>query len=290
MMRSAHASAVVSGIGAACFGWLYGDVAIGLFRQWTSSGDQSYGLLIAAVALGVAWQRRSQFVGVAAFDDPVLPGLCVLMVGIAVYLAGNLAAEIFLVRISAVIVTAGIIWMIAGRRSLRVVAPVLLFLFLALPIPELIVQQVTLPLQLVASRMAAATLALVSIPVTREGNLLLLRSATMEISQACSGLRSALSLGALGVVMAWYSARAAGARVALVAITLPIAILTNALRIAVTGFVIETWGYRYGSGAWHTMIGWLSFTFAVGVLLAAHRAADSWAERRPTVARPAVAA
>jgi exosortase len=288
-MRPVSATAVLLGIAVACFGWLYGAAAVGLFQQWTSGGDDSYGLLIAAVAIGIAWRRRSAFVA-AAFNDSVLPGLCTLVAGIALYLAGTLAAEIFLVRISAIAVAAGTVRVVAGRRSLRVVAPVLIFLLLAIPLPALVVQRITLPLQLVASRMAAAMLAGLWIPVVREGNLLTLNSGALEVSQACSGLRSALSLGALGVVMAWHSARPPGARVALVTITPPIAILTNALRIAVTGFAADTWGFRYASGTWHTLIGWLTFSLAVGVLLGAHRLTDLWAERNPDVARQALVA
>jgi exosortase len=149
---------------------------------------------------------------------------------------------------------------------------------------------VTLPLQLVASRLAEALLAVAGVPVFRDGNLLVLPSATLEVEQACSGLRSLVSLGALGVVLAWATERQAGCRIAIAGSALPIAIVANSLRIAATGVAVEMWGPQAASGGWHTFTGWLTFVAAVAALVGVQRTLHALMIRRRRWMPGAVAA
>jgi exosortase len=165
----------------------------------------------------------------------------------------------------------GALWFLAGPAVVRALAAPLIFLLIAIPLPALIANHVTLPLQFAASRIAEGTLAVVGVPVYRDGNMLELQSAALEVAEACSGLRSIVSLAAVAVVLAWAADMSLPRRAALVALTTPIAIVTNGLRIAATGLATEFWGPEIASGRWHTFTGWVTFVVSVVILLHAQR-------------------
>jgi exosortase len=160
----------------------------------------------------------------------------------------------------------------------RVVAAPLVFLLLAVPLPTLLVNTITLPMQLVASRVAESALTLAAVPVFRDGNVLMLPSTTLEVAEACSGLRSLVSLGAVAAVLAWAGERCAWRRAVLLLLAVPVAIAMNGLRIAATAIACETWGPQVASGGWHTFTGWITFVVSILVL----RAAQAF---RPAIAR-----
>ena len=251
--------------------WLYGATLQGLIVEWVSSADASYGFVLVVVALVVIWRRREMFRRTADVDTNPLPGLGVLVGGLALYLVGQLAADVFLTRISFVVATSGALWYLAGGRAVRIVAPALLFLLMAIPLPALVINAVTLPLQLVASRIGERTLMATGISVFRDGNLLELPSTTLEIADACSGLRSIVSLTAIGGLLAW-SERSWPRRLALIAAGVPIAIVINGLRIAATGLACELWSPRAAADPWHTISGWLTFVVSVALLVQLQRA------------------
>jgi exosortase len=255
--------------------WLYGSVLGHLGREWVGSADASYGLVMVGVALAVAWNRRAMLTRTARADSGALP-LALVVFGLLACVLGQLAADVFVTRTSFIVVLAGMIGFVAGRTALRALAAPLLFLLIAIPLPALIVNAVTLPLQFVASRFAEAALAAASVPVFRDGNLLLLPSGTLEVAQACSGLRSAISLTAIAIVLAWSltpndGLRGAARRIALAASAIPVAVVMNGLRIAATGVAVESWGPAAARDPWHELMGWLTFVASVGVLLAIRR-------------------
>jgi exosortase len=256
---------ILSLLVAASVCWLYAATLRGLVIEWLSSADASYGIVLAAVALVVLWRRRESFL-VASQPTDSLPGGAVLLGGLAVYLVGQLGADVFLTRISFVIVLCGAVWCLAGTRAVRTIAAPLVFLLMAIPLPALIMNAVTLPLQLVASRIGEAALTAAGVAVFRDGNLLELPSTTLEVDDACSGLRSIVSLAAIGSLIAW-TEPSWPRRVALVIASVPIAIVMNGLRIAATGLACETWGARAASDPWHTLGGWLTFLVSVCALM-----------------------
>jgi len=250
----------------------------GLAREWISNPDASYGLILLVVAGAIAWQRRRQFVETADGGVRSYAGLAMLLAGLMVYLVGLFGADIFLTRVSFIAVFAGTLWFLCGARATRLMAVPLVFLLIAIPLPSLLVNSVTLPLQFVASYIAESTLTLASVPVYRDGNLLTLPSATLEVAQACSGLRSLVSLGAIGALLAWAGERTAWRRAVIVLLTIPIAIVMNGLRIAATGIACETWGPQLASGGWHTFTGWITFVVSTFVLLQISKAL-TWLNR-----------
>src|SRR5581483_5889433 len=271
------AFALVAGVVA----WMYGRILSGLAAEWASSPDASYGLVLAGVAAYLLWQRRHAFAGaIDANGSRALP-LAALGAGAALFVAGQLSADLFLTRLSLVVVAAAAIGFLAGTRALRTIAAPLAFLAMAVPLPAILVNAVTLPLQLVASRLAESTLTLAGVPVFRDGNVLALPSATLEVAQACSGLRSLVSLLAIGVLLAWMTRGGALRRAAIVALAVPIAIVMNGWRIAATGIACETFGPRAASGAWHEFMGWATFVLSVMVLGLAQRAIEPREMPRP---------
>jgi len=272
------------GLPAIAIAWVYARTMAGLGREWGSSPDASYGLVLAGVALLLFWQQREAIAraadaGSRASSRFPWSGLALLVAGLLTYLIGQLGADIFLTRVSLVVVIAGALWFVAGGRAARVAAAPLVFLLMAVPLPALVVNAVTLPLQLTASRIAEATLSASGIAVFRDGNVLELPSASLEVAEACSGLRSLVSLTAIAGVLAWaafmrmtaHDARAKRAALArgaaIVAMAVPIAIVMNGLRIAAVGIGCELWDPRVTSGGWHTFTGWITFVASVGVLL-----------------------
>jgi exosortase len=247
---------------------LYSRTLVGLASEWMSSPDASYGVLLAGVAGVVAWQRRGRFAQVVDGRAAPIGGAALLLCGAVLYVVGMLGADVFLARLSSITVLAGTIWFLAGPASLRVMAPPLTFLLIAIPLPTLILNAVTLPLQFGASRIAEVALSVIGVPVFRDGNVLELPSTALEVADACSGLRSIVSLAAVGAVLAWAAAETSGwRRAAIVAATTPVAIVMNGLRIAATAIACETWGPQAASGGWHTFTGWVTFVASVFVLV-----------------------
>lgn len=255
---------------AASIAWLYATTLRGLVDEWLSSADSSYGVVLAVVALAVIWQRRASFARARTTDAAAAPGAVTLVIGLCLYLIGQFGADVFLSRMSFMIVVTGALWFLAGGAAVRTIAAPLLFLLIAIPLPALVVNAITLPLQIVASRIGETTLAAAGVSVFRDGNLLELPSTTLEVAEACSGLRSIISLAAIGGLLAW-AEPTWPRRAALVAASLPVAIVMNGLRIAATGFACETWGPRAATGSWHTFGGWMTFVVSVLALMQVQR-------------------
>ncbi|HKB11788.1 MAG TPA: exosortase/archaeosortase family protein [Vicinamibacterales bacterium] len=252
--------------------WLYAETVAGLGREWFSSADSSYGVVLFAVAAVVAWQRRERLV--AAFDPASrhFSGLLLLTSGLVLFLCGEFGAVVFLTRVSLVVVIAGAVWFLGGAGVVRTMQAPLAFLLIAVPLPTLVVNAVTLPLQFTASSIAEGALNTAGIAVFRDGNVLELPSGPLAVAEACSGLRSLVSLTAIAILLAWAApARRRVTSLAIVAAAVPIAIVTNGFRIAAVGLACETWGPRMASGGWHTFSGWLTFAVSALVLISVQR-------------------
>jgi exosortase len=178
---------------------------------------------------------------------------------------------LFLTRIAIVGVVAGSVLFVLGWNHLRLLALPIAFLLLMIPIPAIIFNQVAFPLQLVASRFGEASLAALSIPVLREGNVIELANTKLEVAEACSGIRSLISLLALAIVYGYFVHKNVWIRLALALSTVPVAILANGLRVAGTGVAAHYYGSQAAEGFFHTFSGWLVFVAAFVMLLVIHR-------------------
>jgi exosortase len=193
---------------------------------------------------------------------------------------GTLGAELFLSRVSFIGVLAGLVLFLAGRAQLRALAFPLAFLLLMIPLPALIFNRIAFPLQLLASRAGATALEWASVPVLREGNVLVLATTTLEVAEACSGIRSLVSLLTLAIVLGQFSLRTRWGRGALAAASVPVAIAANAGRVAGTGLAAHFWSPEAAEGFFHAFSGWIVFGVAFAVLLAVQHFIAKVEERR----------
>ena len=258
--RHAAAAAVL----AAGVLWLYAGVLSSLVRQWAGDDNYSHGFLIVPIALYCAWERRD--VLRRTERRPHAAGLVIVLISLIVFAMGVLAAELFLTRISLVGVIAGALLFVWGSGHLRVLAFPLALLPLMVPLPAIVFNQIALPLQLIASRVGEATIAALGIPVLRDGNILELPAMTLAVAEACSGIRSLISLVTLAIVLAYFAGRSGWGRAVVVASAVPIAIAANALRVAGTGVTAHWIGRSAAEGFFHGFSGWLLFVTAFAAL------------------------
>ena len=259
---------------------LYAPVLQRLVLQWWLDPNYGHGFLVPVFAGYLLWEGRSRWQQVAL--APSNTGMLVMWLAIGMLIAGTLGAELFVSRFSLLVLVVGMVLFLAGWGMLRAVAFPLGYLLLMIPLPTIIYNQVTFPLQLIASRLAAACLEVVQVPVLREGNLLVLPNYTLEVVEACSGVRSLMSLVALAVAYGYVVESRQWARALLVVLMLPIAVATNAVRVVVTGVLTYMFGPESAEGFFHLFSGWLIFLVALLLMLLAHwllkRVALPWRE------------
>jgi len=247
-------------LGTALF-WAYGAVIAGLVTQWRHDENYSHGFAVLPFAVFIGWQRRRQLQ--QAPLQPTLAGAGLAAASVLLYLAGRFGAELFLTRVSFIGVLAGAIAFVWGRAHLRLLAFPLAFLLFMVPLPAIVFNHLTFPLQLVASSAGELAIRAAGIPVLRDGNVLQLPARTLEVAEACSGIRSIVTLLMLAVVVGYFTERRALVRVGLALAAVPIAVLANAVRVAGTGLASEWISPAAADGFFHTFSGIVVFAVAL---------------------------
>ena len=255
---------------AGALAWLYAPVLAHLVRQWMHDPNYSHGFFVPAFSAFVIWteKRRLQQLPLR----PSWTGLIVLAFALIVLTAGTLGAELFLSRSSFLLAIAGLVVLGYGWNYMRALLFPWLFLLLMIPIPAIVFNQITFPLQLLASRAAAHTLPLLGVPVLREGNIIQLPAMALEVAEACSGIRSLMSLTTLAIIYGYLMEPRTSFRVLLAVASIPIAVVANSLRIIGTGLLVQYWDPDKAQGFFHTFSGWLIFVVSLILLFLLHRA------------------
>jgi len=272
---------------AAVVVFLYATVIAKLSRDWWFDENYSHGLLVPFVIAFIIWKEWPALKSSAGEGSRLLGGaLCSL--AILLLFAGTLGAELFTARISLVVLLTGIILYFYGGRVLRLLAVPFALLVLAIPIPQIVFNKIAFPLQIWASQMAAWGIGLFGIQVGRSGNVIdiMARGATqpvsLEVVEACSGIRSLMTLVTLALILAYFTRRNDDRpflsfsnsdlwrAIVLMISALPIAVLTNAARVASTGVLVYFYGESAAKGVWHQMSGWLVYVVALGLLTGAN--------------------
>jgi exosortase len=253
-------------LSVAAFALLYRAVIAKLVYDWADGGNFSPGFLIVPIAGYLVWERRKKLA--ATPIEPSVVGLVLLLGSLITLAAGILGAELFLSRVSLIGVIGSIVVFTTGWRVLRVLMFPLAFLLLMIPIPAIVFNQISLPLQLVASKAAEYTLQMVHIPVLREGNVIVLANTSLEVAEACSGIRSLISLVTLAIVYGYFSEGRVWARFVLTLAAVPVAVVSNAARVAGTGIAAHYYGPQVAEGFFHTFSGWMLFLVAFVMLFA----------------------
>jgi exosortase len=261
LLRDNARLAAIVAAGVACL-VLFAQPLVNTVQTWWTSPEAGHGLLLAPIALWLAWRR-----GVRSDARPnVVLGASMLVGSVVLRYLSAVAAEVFIGRVSMFLAIAGLVVYAWGARQLiRWWLPALL-LALSVPLPEIIMSSLALPLQLKASRLGAALLAARGVPVRLDGNVIRLPGHDLFVTEACSGLRSLTALLSLGVLLGGTALRYPVSRIVLVALSIPVAVVINGVRVFLTGFLVAFVDPSLAEGFTHLTEGWLLFLVAFAVL------------------------
>jgi exosortase len=250
-------------------GWLYYSILSSLVVQWWRDPNFSHGFFVPAFSAFLLWDKRNLLANLRR--SPSWWGLPIVIVSLAVVVIGVLGAELFLSRVSFILLLAGLIIFFLGWNHFRELLFPWAFLFLMVPIPTIIFNQITFPLQLLASWVSSIVLPLAGVPVLREGNVINLPAMPLEVAEACSGIRSLMSLATLAIIYGSLMERRTSIRVVLALASIPIAVAANSLRIVGTGLLVQYWDPDKAEGFFHAFSGWLIFVVSLLMLFLLHR-------------------
>jgi exosortase len=254
-----------------CIAILYYTVFKTIIVDWSNDPDFSHGFLIPFFSLFIVWQRTDELEKLEVTPNNF--GILIMLIGLFFLIIGNLAAEYFTQRMSFIIVLTGIILFLLGRQYLKLLAFPLIYLIFMIPIPSILILKITFPMQILAAKVGTFSLQLLDIPVLREGNVIHLVDSALNVERTCSGIRSLLSLTALGTVMAYFLNKENWKRALVVLSCLPIAIIINALRVSMTGILAHVYGMKTAEGFFHGFSGvvfyvaGLMLVAALGIIL-----------------------
>jgi len=250
-----------------------------LVRDWWTDPDASQGLLLFPVALYLAWRR-----GWAPRSAPQpAAGLALLAAAVVLRCVSGLAAEPYTMRLALLGAAAGLVVVRRGIGQLGYWWLPLLLLVLSIPLPVVVAGSLALPLQLEASRLGADLLRWRNVPVAVAGNIIRLPGRSLFVTEACSGLRSLAALLALGLLVGGLWLRTAWGRCVLVAAAIPVAIVLNAVRVFLTGFLVFFVSPALAEGVMHYTEGWALFVAAFAILGGAAWVLAGLERRRPAV-------
>ena len=247
---------------------LYAPILKNLVLDWWTDPDYGHGFLVPLISAYVLWRQRAKWL--STDFEPSNFGFLVILGGIVLLIGGSLGAELFTSRVSLLVLIAGIVLFLAGWKRLRAVSFPLGFLILMIPIPVILYNQITFPLQLLASRVATSWLELVQVPVLRDGNVLILPNYSLEVVEACSGVRSLMTLITLAIAYGYLVEKRRWVRYVLAFLMIPIAIVSNAFRITGTGVLTYHFGPVAAEGFFHEFSGWIIFLAALVLMFVSH--------------------
>ena len=262
----------------ALLGLLYFHILEKLIIQWWHDPNFSHGFFVPAFSIYVLWLKRETLRKLPL--SPSWWGVLFLVVGLGCLIVGNLGAELFLSRFSLLVVTAGLVICFLGWPHQRQVLFPWLFLILMIPIPAIFFNQITFPLQLLASKLASGVLPLAGVPVLREGNIIQLPAMPLEVAEACSGIRSLLTLATLAIIYGYLMESKIAIRVVLALGSIPIAVAANSFRIVGTGLMVQYWNPDSAEGFFHLFSGWLIFVVSLVLLFFLHKALRAFCRER----------
>lgn len=253
---------------AAALGLAYAQVLGSMVRDWQTDDNASHGFLVPLVAGYLIWMQKARLA-----ETPVAPaniGLAVALVAAAMLYVGGVASEHYTTRVSFLIALAGCVLFWLGTEALRRLRSPLLYLVFMIPLPAIIINAVTMPMKLLVSRASVAILTLLGVPVLRDGNIIQLSNLSLEVVEACSGLRSLESLLALAAAYALIFLCSPVSRALLIVAAIPIAVSTNIVRVVATGLLARWFGAAAAQGFFHEFAGIMTFALALTMLAGLH--------------------
>ena len=248
--------------------WLYWPTLVRLVGQWWTDPNFSHGFFVPLFSAFVIWQERDRLARIT--PKPSWSGVIVLLAALSLLIVGRLGAELFLDRSSLLLILAGAVVLFLGWNLFRALLFPWAFLLLMIPIPTIIFNQITFPLQILASQVAANVLPVLGVPVLREGNVINLPAMPLEVAEACSGIRSLMSLLTLAIIYGYLMEKRLWVRWTLAIASIPITVFANDVRIVGTGLLVQYWDPQAAEGYFHASWGWIIFVVSLVVLYALH--------------------
>ncbi len=245
----------------------------GLVSQWFTDDNYSHGFLIPFISGWLIYRQRKSLASIPWTIDSL--GLAAIVVGLALFIVGNGAAEYFTVRLSFVLTLIGLIVYLCGRQFAKAIWFPLFFLLFMIPVPYVLYYAATFPMQTLATKITVAALSFIGLDVVRQGNIIHIANYSLEVAEACSGLRSLVSLLALGAIYAYLTQRRLWAQIVLFLSTIPIAIAANVFRVFATALIVATISDGVTKEPVHSLMGLTVFVvsfillFIVGGILRA---------------------
>jgi exosortase len=249
---------------------LYYRVAIKLVYDWYTIPDYSHGFLVPFFAAFVIWDKRKILSSVPIRQT--WSGIVLVIFSIGVLILGVYGVDLFTARMSFVLLLTGLIWTFFGWAMVKALRFPLFVLVLAIPFPAIVFNQITFPLQLLASKIASDILPVLGVPTLHEGNVIELPIMKLEVAEACSGIRSLMSLFTLAVFYGYFLEKTTKRRVILALASIPIAVAANVVRIVGTGLCVQYWDPDKALGFFHEFSGWVMFVVSLVCLYLVHRA------------------
>lgn len=243
------------------FFYLYYQAIVKLVSDWSQDPNFSHGFLIPLVALYMIWSRQDKILQTPQASSRI--GIFIILIGMLVHILGNVGSELFLMRFSMVITLSGIIIYLFGIKMFSVVQVPVSYLILMIPIPAILWNKIAFPLQLFAATISTEAINLFGIPVFREGNILNLANTSLEVVDACSGIRSLTSLLALTAAFAFLAPLSNLKKWILFLSAIPIAVSVNVIRLTITGCMAAWISPETAHGFLHDMSGLIIFGAAL---------------------------
>jgi exosortase D (VPLPA-CTERM-specific) len=240
------------------FSWLVG-------HEWKKE-DYSYGYLIIPIVLYLLWGKKAELCSL--YSVPSWSGMVPFSFGICLFWLGELGGEYFTLYISFWLILVGLCWIHLGWEKIKIIGFPLFVTLTMFPLPNFLYTKISVYLQILSSRLGVDMLQLYGMPAYREGNIIDLGFTQLQVVEACSGLRYLIPLIVMGILVAYFFRTALWKRMVLVISTMPLAVFTNSMRVALTGVISEIWGTKAAEGFFHYFSGWLIFIFCLALLLA----------------------
>jgi len=265
---------ILKGLLLISFAIVFYPVLVGLVRTWNTSEEYSHGFFIIPISLFIIWQKKQELL-----DSEILPswiGLVLVILILLFYIVSQFAGVVTLSSFAMVLSLFGMVLYLCGFQILRILLFPFSFLFLMIPVPAQIYSAMTIPLQLIVSKVSVGFTHLLQLPVFREGNVIHMPGHTLQVVEACSGLRSMISLLTLSAIFGYVTLRSNILRGILFVTGVPVAVLVNIVRVVLMIFAFHFINFDLTEGTIHTIFGVVIFILALIIIAIFGKGLSIW--------------